>query len=166
MPRFPELEASLGEPLVLPVPLPGGQVKEYSVPPLDAETWARFSALWSGLADKDDEEQVDKKTEEDYFRKSLGPVYDELVADKAAWTLIRRCGMTAVTWHIHGEDRAIQVWMGGVPKSSSTSETDETTETPAEAPSTPSPASETGTTPTPTRARASRGQTSSTAGPS
>lgn len=166
MPKFPELDASLGETLDLPLPLPGGGVTIYSVQPLDAETWARFTALWTNLGSKDDDEEVDKATEEDYYRKALGAVYDELVADKAAWAQIRRCGVTAINWHLHGADRALEVWEGGAPKTPSTSETDELTETPAEAPSTPRPASETGTTPSPSRARASRGQTSSDAGSS
>lgn len=166
MPRFPELNASLGETLDLPLPLPGGRVKEYSVPPLDAETWARFTALWTDLGSKDDEEEVDKATEEDYYRKALGVVYDELVSDKAAWAQIRRCGITAINWHLHGEERALEVWEGGAPKTPSTSETDELTETPAEGPSIPTPASESGTAPSRSRARASRGPTSSAAGSS
>jgi hypothetical protein len=165
MPRFPELDASLGETLDLPVPLPGGGIMTYSVQPLDAETWARFTAMWATVADQDDDEEVDKKTEEDYFRKALGDVYDQLVVDHAAWLQIRRCGLTAITWHLHGEERAMLVWLGQDPKALSTSETSETEETPAEDPSTPSPASETGTTPSPRR-RASRGRTSSPAGSS
>ena len=164
MPRFPELDASLGETLDLPVPLPSGQVKDYSVQPLDAETWARFTALWTDLGSKDDDEEVDKATEEDYYRKALGIVYEQLVADKAAWAQIRRCGVTAINWHLHGVERALEVWEGGAPKTPSTSETDELTETLAEAPSTPQPGSETGI--TPSRARASRGRTSSGAGSS
>jgi hypothetical protein len=165
MPKFPELDASLGETLDLPVPLPSGQVKEYKVPALDAENWARFTALWSTVSGQDDDEEVDKRTEEDYFAKALGTVYDQLVADRAAWPQIRRCGVTAVNWHLHGEERAMAVWLGASPKAQSTSEMSETTETPAEDPSTPQPASETGTTPNPKRPR-SRGRTSSTGGSS
>jgi hypothetical protein len=166
MPRFPELDASLGETLDLPVPLRSGQVKEYKVLPLDAETWARFTAMWTAVADQDDDEEVDKKTEEDYFRKALGDVYDQLTADGVFWAQVRRCGLAAIAWHLHGEERAMAVWLGASPKAPSTSETSSLTETPAEDPSTPSPASETGTTPSPRRARASRGPTSSAAGSS
>ncbi|WP_326637271.1 hypothetical protein OG884_26495 [Streptosporangium sp. NBC_01755] len=175
MPKFPELDASLGETLDLPVPLPkrgsrpAGQVKMYSVPPLDADTWTRFTARFTSLKDKalaakdDDEEVADDQSEAALHRQSLGAVYDELVADGAAWPQIRRCGLTALNWHIHGEERAMEVWAGGIPKRRSTSETDGTTETLAEAPSTPSPGSESGTTRS-RRDRASRGQTSSPAG--
>jgi hypothetical protein len=176
MPKFPELDASLGETLDLPVPLPArgsrpaGQVKTYSVPALDADTWARLASKFTGLRDKaaaaesDDEEIADDRSEAALYRQSLGTVYDELTSDGATWKQIRACGLTALTWHIHGTDAAMEIWArGGVPKPRSTSTTDESTETPAEAPSTPPPASESGTTQSPRR-RASRGQTSSPAG--
>lgn len=163
MPRFPELDASLGETLDLPVPLPSGQVKEYSVQPLDAKMWARFTAMWTTVADADDDEEVDKATEEDYFRKALGDVYDQLTADGVFWKQIRRCGLAAIAWHLHGEERAMEVWLGASPKAPSTSETSSMAETQAEDPSTPPPDSGTGTTPNPRR-RASRGPTSSSAG--
>lgn len=169
MPRFPELDASLGETLDLPVPLPGGQVKIYNVQPLDADTWARFTARFTGIKDRaanatdDDEEVADDKSEAALHRQSLSAVYDELVADKAAWPQIRRCGLTALSWHIHGEERAMEVWAGGIPKRQSTSETDEPTETPAAGRSTPSPASASGTTRN-RKAPGSSGRTSSAAG--
>ncbi|MFC3980166.1 hypothetical protein ACFYY8_06245 [Streptosporangium sp. NPDC001559] len=157
MPRFPELDASLGETLDLPVPLPArgsrpaGQTKVYQVKPMDADTWARFTAHFTGVRDRaaaaqsDDEEILDDRSEAAFLRRSLGAVYDELVADGAAWPQIRRCGATALNWHLHGEERAMEVWQGGLPKLTSTSETTDE-ETPAAAPSTPSPASGSGTT--------------------
>lgn len=159
MPKFPELEASLGETLDLPVPLPGGGITTYSIPPMTADSWARFASGMRALGD--DDEPVD---EEVIFRKALGDdVYDHLVADGATWTQIRRCGATAMQWHMHGEERAMQVWLGGLPKRASTSETDEPTETPAEAPSTPRRASANGTTRN-RKTPASRGKASSRAG--
>ncbi len=176
MPKFPELDASLGETLDLPVPLPArgsrpaGQVKVYSVPALDADTWARLAARFTGLKDKaaaaesDDEEVADDRSEAALYRRSLGPVYDELTSDGATWTQIRACGLTALTWHIHGTDAAMEIWArGGVPKPRSTSTTDESTETPAEAPSTPPPVSGSGTTRS-RKAQGSSGRTSSPAG--
>ncbi|MEV4245226.1 hypothetical protein AB0J63_17645 [Streptosporangium canum] len=169
MPKFPELDASLGETLDLPVPLPAGRVMTYSVLPLDADTWARLASRFTGLKDKaatandEDEEVADDKSEAALYRQSLGSVYDDLVSDGATWKQIRACGLTALTWHIHGTEAAMEIWArGGVPKPRSTSTTDET-ETPAEAPSTPSPASASGTTPS-RRTRGSSGRTSSPAG--
>ncbi|MET7333271.1 hypothetical protein [Nonomuraea sp. NPDC005650] len=156
------MDASLGETLDLPVPLPSGQVKEYKVPPVDAETWTWLTVRFNAR----DDEEVDDESETALWERCLGPVYEQLVADRAGWEQIRRCGLTALSWHVQGEEQAMKVWVGGVPKRSSTSETDEPTETPAEAPSTPTPDSETGTAPTPKRARGSRGRTSSNAGPS
>lgn len=163
MPKFPELDASLGETLDLPVPLPSGQVKEYKVPPVDAETWAWITARF---ATGSDDEEVDDTSEGTLYRRCLGDaVYDELWADHAGWDQIRRCGLTSLSWHVNGEETALKVWVGGVPKRPSTSETAEPTETSAEAPSTRRRASATGTTPTPKKPR-SPGRTSSTAGTS
>ncbi|MFF0860897.1 hypothetical protein ACFYUV_03990 [Nonomuraea sp. NPDC003560] len=169
MPKFPELDASLGEPLELPVPLPAygdrpaGQVKVYYVPPVDGETWEWLAARFAA-GGGDDDEQVDDKSEKTIYLRCLSQaVYDQLWADKAGWEQIRRCGLTALSWHVQGEEQAMKVWVGGPPKKKSTSETDEPTETPAEDPSTPTPGSESGTTPSPRR-RASRGQTSSNGG--
>ncbi|WP_187415138.1 hypothetical protein [Nonomuraea sp. PA05] len=159
MPRFPQLAASIGEPLYLPVPLPSGQVKEYAVPPADAETWTQLTTRFAASGDDD---VIDDPTEADLYRRWLGPVYDELEADGAAWEQIRRCGVTVFAWHVHGEEAALRVWEGGLPKPRSTSTTVET-ETPAEDRSTPQPASANGT----TRSRktaGSRGRTSSTGG--
>lgn len=162
MPKFPELSASLSETLDLPVPLPAGQVKTYRVPPVDAETW---TWLTSKFVSSSDDETVDDASETTLYRRCLGPVYDELVADRAVMEQIRRCGLTALSWHVYGEEGALRVWEGGIPKRRSTSATDQPAGTPAEAPSTPPPVSASGTTPT-RKTRASRGRTSSTAGPS
>ncbi|MGW4469665.1 DUF7426 family protein [Nonomuraea sp. NPDC004354] len=161
MPRFPELDASLGETLDLPVPLPNGQVKTYSVPPVDAETWTWLTTRFGAAGD---DETVDDTSEMALYGHCLGPVLDQLKTDRAGLEQIRRCGLTALSWHVYGEEAALKIWEGGIPKRRSTSETAEPTEIPAEAPSTPSPGSESGTTPTPKRARGSRGRTSSTAG--
>lgn len=159
MPKFPEMAASLGETLDLPVPLPNGETKTYVIPPMDADSWARFAAGMRALGE--DDEVVDEAV---IFRKALGDeIYDQLVADGAAWVQIRRCGATAMQWHMHGEERALQVWEGGIPKRLSTSETDDPTETQEAGPSTPRPASESGTTPSP-KTRASRGSSSSSGG--
>ncbi|MFE3449622.1 hypothetical protein ACFXJ8_11870 [Nonomuraea sp. NPDC059194] len=163
MPRFPELDASLGETLDLPVPLPAGQVKEYKVPPVDADTWTWLTARFAASSDDD---VLDDETETGLYRRCLGPVYDQLKTDKAGWEQIRRCGLAALAWHVHGEQAALKVWEGGLPKQRSKSETGEPTETQAEAPSTPPPGSESGTTPTLRKAQGSRGRTSSTAGTS
>ncbi|WP_165781083.1 DUF7426 family protein [Streptosporangium minutum] len=169
MPRFPELDASLGETLDLPVPLPVGGVMTYSVLPLDADTWTRLASRFTGIKDKalaaqdDDEEVADDKSEAALYRQSLGSVYDDLVSDGATWKQIRACGLTALTWHIHGTEAAMEIWArGGIPKPRSTSTSDET-ETPAEGRSTPRPGSASGTTRS-RKAPASPGKTSSPAG--
>lgn len=171
MPKFPELDASLGETLDLPVRLPSGRSTIYSVPPADAENWARLASRFTGLAEKaaaaesDDEEVADDRSESALYRLSLGEaVYDQLVADGAGWRQIRACGLTALTWHIHGAEAAQDVWArGGLPKTRSTSTTAEETGTPAADPSTLTPASGSGTTPH-RKGRASRGTSSSPAG--
>ncbi|MER7206338.1 hypothetical protein ABT340_04665 [Streptosporangium sp. NPDC000239] len=171
MPKFPELDASLGETLDLPLRLPSGQMKICIVQPVDAKTWAKLAARFTGLRDRlaaaqsDDEEVADDRSELALYRLTLGTVFDELVADGAAWRQIRAAGLTALSWHMHGPEAAEQTWReGGLPKPRSTSETSDETGTPAEGPSTPSPASESGTTPN-RKGQASAGTTSSPAGP-
>ncbi|MGA5764475.1 DUF7426 family protein [Nonomuraea bangladeshensis] len=161
MPKFPELDASLGESLDLPVPLPSGQTKTYSVPPVDAETWLWLSVRFNAR----DDEEVDDDSETMLWQRCLGPVYKQLVEDKAGWEQIRRCGLTALSWHVQGEEQAMKVWVGGVPKRRSTSETAEPMETPAADQSTPTPVSESGITPN-RKTQESRGRTSSNGGTS
>ncbi|GHH67631.1 hypothetical protein GCM10017673_14950 [Streptosporangium violaceochromogenes] len=167
MPKFPELDASLGETLELPLRLPSGQAKTYVVQPVNAKDWAQLAARFTGIKDKirdaqaDDEEVVDDRSEAALHRMTLGPVYDELTADGAAWRQIRACGLTALAWHVHGDEAAQEVWeRGGLPKPASAS----SEEGAVEGPSTPTRASGSGTTRN-RRGQASPGRTSSPDGP-
>ncbi|MFD1940531.1 hypothetical protein ACFSKW_54660 [Nonomuraea mangrovi] len=161
MPKFPEVAAFLGETLDLPI---NGTV--YSVPPVDAETGVRLVSRFTEVASKaDDEEVSDDLTEIALYQETLGPVYAQLLAAKVPWPMIKAAGLTALTWHLHGEDTALIVWeRGGFPKRALTSTTAEPPVIQGEVLSTPSPDSESGTTPNPRKARTSRGRTSSPAG--
>jgi hypothetical protein len=165
MPRFPEVAAFLGETLDLPI---NGTV--YSVPPVDAETGVRLVTRFTEVSNRasaqdDDEEVADDLGEIALFKETLGPVYAQLVADRVPWPMIKAAGLTALTWHLHGEDVALVMWQhGGFPKRALTSKTTEPQVIQGAVLSTPSPDSESGTTPSPRKARASRGRTSSGAG--
>lgn len=166
MPKFPEVAAFLGETLDLPI---GGQV--YCIPAVDGETGVRLVARFTDASAKadagDGDEEVDDISEIALYQECLGPVYAQLLAaPNVKWPMIKAAALTALAWHVHGEGVALAVWeRGGFPKRALTST--ETTEPPViqgEVLSTPQPASESGTTPTPSKARRSRGRTSSTAG--
>ncbi|MEU4332328.1 DUF7426 family protein [Nonomuraea dietziae] len=166
MPKFPEVAQFLGETLDLPI---GGTV--YSVPPVDAKVGVRLVTRFTEVASKaeaaqdDDEEVADDLGEIALYQDTLGPVYAQLLADKVKWPMIKAAGLTALAWHLHGEEIALIVWeRGGFPKRALTSEKKETPVIQGAVLSTPSPASESGTTPSRKRVRASRGRTSSPAG--
>lgn len=170
MPKFPELSASIGETLDLPVPLQTGQVKTYQVPPADGASFLwmvdTFTDLKITTRDAaDDVEVLDDVAEDILYQRALGPVYAEMLADRAAWEAIKAAGLTALAWHLHGPEVALAVWTrGGFPKPSTSTTSEATEETPAAAPSTRSRASATGT--TRKKTTASRGRTSSTGGAS
>lgn len=102
---------------------PGG--KTYRVPSPDAATGLRLTAVAniglrasSGgeLSAKDrDAVNLADDEEEDLYRKVLGPVYDEMVADGVKWMLLQRVAQDAfLTFTVSPEvaDAALQVVPG------------------------------------------------------
>ncbi|KJK50271.1 hypothetical protein UK23_11405 [Lentzea aerocolonigenes] len=80
--------------------------KTYVVPPVDAETGLRFQRLAavaaqaakaaeSGEAFNPDDIALDDDQEADLFERALGPVYDEMLADRVPWPVLKVAGMTA-----------------------------------------------------------------------
>lgn len=164
MPKFPEVAAFLGETLDLPI---NGTV--FSIPAVDGETGVRLVARFTDAKAKadagDGDEELDEVSEIALYKETLGAAYAHLIAAKVPWPMIKAAALTALAWHIHGEDTALIVWeRGGFPKRALTSEKTEPRVIPGAVLSTPIPDSESGTTPTPKKTRASRGRTSSPAG--
>lgn len=168
MPRFEVVEQLPDEALVLSLRGRDGVVRDYTIEPVDAETWYRFSALGQVFEAarngyepaKADAEAVEKLTEElgamGLQRKSLGDeVVKAMLADGVSGPDFRRAYTTALVWHTAGgeTEKAMEVWNAGkAPASKPTPTTVSTTTTDtAEAKRIPSPDSGTGTTSRPKR---------------
>lgn len=103
---------------VLRLPVHG---KTYVVPSPDARTglWATSmmqagAAVFAGVTpDEDARLQLDDDEERDVYRRILGPVYDELLADKVPWSTFKRVGTTALVWVTLGEEAAERAWNRG-----------------------------------------------------
>lgn len=114
--NFQDLEEFFDDTLRLPI---GG--KTYVVPPPDAETGiqmkARFELGLRILAGEVDPEEgdLDDDEEADLFQQTLGPVYDEMMADGVNWPRLKRAGMTAFYWIVGETSVAEQFWKTGEP---------------------------------------------------
>lgn len=100
--------------LKLPI---GGKV--YSVPPVSAELGPQLQALMSSAGDMalgDDPSDVDRQVlddlgELDLFRRVLGPVYDEMVADKVPWPALKHAAMTVIFDATIDRETAERYWV-------------------------------------------------------
>ncbi|MEV0149681.1 MULTISPECIES: hypothetical protein [unclassified Nonomuraea] len=116
MAKLKALDEFFDDTLTLPV---GG--KEYTVPAPSAETGLLCQRLMqAGVAaangqetDLTDLANLDDDQETDLYRRCLGPVYDELRADKVTWPRIKHCGVTAFLWIAVDVDAAMKFWESG-----------------------------------------------------
>ena len=92
------------EPLAFPV---GGKV--YTVPPLGFTDGIRLQRVLAG-----EDDSLTNAPAEDGWRLILGPVFDEMVADKVPMEAIARAGFTAMTDFQFGREQAERVWEAGL----------------------------------------------------
>lgn len=120
MAKLKALDEFFDDTLTLPV---GG--KEYTIPAPDAETGLLCQRLMqAGVAaaagqqtDLSDLAELDDDQETDLYKRCLGPVYDQLIADKVTWPRIKHCGVTAFLWIAADLDTAMKFWdAGGAPE--------------------------------------------------
>lgn len=78
--------------------------KSYTVPPVDAETGLRLQRLAEVAAQAAkaaergeplDEIALDDDEEVDLYRDALGTAYDEMLADRVPWPMLKVAGVTA-----------------------------------------------------------------------
>lgn len=118
MASFRELDEFFDPSLRLPV---GGKV--YVIPPPDAEVGLLCQRLMHASLDaeagKDVDEDglnqlaetvLDDDQEKDLYRRILGPVWDELFADRVSWPVIQHVGQTALIWVAAGLEAAAKHW--------------------------------------------------------
>lgn len=125
--------------------------KTYVIPPPSAAVGLRLEALQalvnaakSGARLSEREVKalrLDDEQELNLYQSTLGPAYDQMVADGVSFPALKRAGMTAYLFWTQGEESAERYWASGSGKAPSG-----TTSTPTgEASSTPTPASGSGT---------------------
>lgn len=148
--------------------------KSYTVPPVDAETGLRLQRLAEVAAQVAhaaesgevlDEIALDDEQEVDLYRDALGPAYDEMVADRVPWPMLKLAGVTAWLDAAVNRETAEAYWnAGGSPDPEALAGNRASRRA---ARSTRQPASASGTTRTrkaPTKTAGTRGRKSSTAG--
>ncbi|SDL73099.1 hypothetical protein SAMN05421874_12822 [Nonomuraea maritima] len=121
MASFKDLDEFFDPTLPLPV---GG--KTYVIPPPSAEVGLLCQRLMqagvaahSGQAvDAEGLNQLaevvlDDDQEKDLYQRILGPVWDQLIADKVAWPKILHVGQTALIWIAAGMEPAAKHWESG-----------------------------------------------------
>ncbi|MDF5756661.1 hypothetical protein [Spongiactinospora sp. TRM90649] len=113
MATFADLDDFFDDGLELPV-----AGKTYRVPPPSAETGLYCQRLAeagqaAAKGDQAPDADLDDARELDLYRRVLGPVYDELIADGVSWTRIKHVGITAFMWVIGNEQAAQAYWERG-----------------------------------------------------
>ncbi|WP_433235539.1 DUF7426 family protein [Streptosporangium sp. CA-135522] len=113
MAKLKALDEFLDTTLTLPV---GG--KEYTVPAPSAETGLLCQKLMhAGVAAANGKEtdlaDLDDVEEFNLYKRCLGPVHEELLADKISWPVIKLCGVTAFLWIAADLDTATRYWESG-----------------------------------------------------
>ncbi|QFY09644.1 hypothetical protein GBF35_25975 [Nonomuraea phyllanthi] len=120
MAKLKALDEFFDDTLTLPI-----SGKEYTIPAPDAETGllcqrlmqAGVAAANGQAADLSDLAELDDDQETDLYRRCLGTVYDELLADKVTWPRIKHAGITAFLWIAVDLDAAMKFWdAGGLPE--------------------------------------------------
>ncbi len=95
--------------------------KTYVIPPISAEDglWAQalldvaVKADGGAEASEDDVAVLNDDDERNLYERMLGPVYDEMKADKIDWPSIARAGTTAYLFFTVGEEAAQSFWQSG-----------------------------------------------------
>ncbi|MGH3745812.1 MAG: DUF7426 family protein [Micromonosporaceae bacterium] len=150
------LDDFVDDSLKLPI---GG--KTYVVPGPDAATGIMCQRLMTagarahaGMDIGDISIDLDDEEEDAFFRRVLGPAYEQMVADGVSWPRLKHAALTAFFWIAMDDDTAKAFWegkrRGPTPKPAATS--------------TQNPASRNGTSRKKSRARRSRGGRSSNTG--
>lgn len=118
---FKQLEEFFDASITLPI-----NGKDYTIQSPDAETGIFCQRLMAGAAtvmsgneisDKDAEKlHLDDEEEQDLYERLLGPVWDEMLADKVPWTLMKHAGSTALVWVTQSQEEAQEFWSQGPKK--------------------------------------------------
>jgi hypothetical protein len=116
MAKLKALDEFFDDTLTLPV---GGT--DYTVPAPTAETGLLCQRLMqAGVAaasgketDLTDLADLDDDQETDLYKRCLGPVYDQMLAAKVSWPVLKHCGVTVFLWIAVDVDAAMKFWESG-----------------------------------------------------
>lgn len=101
--------------------------RTYSIPPVDAELGPQVQALFDVMigaliADKNGDEAagptdetrelLDDLAERQLYRDVLGHAYEEMVADRVPWAVLKRAALAAMTDACMGREQAEAAWNG------------------------------------------------------
>lgn len=92
--------------------------KTYRVHDVDAETgiWVQ-RVMELGIAASQGQEVdgavLDDDDETEAYERVLGDTYEEMIADRVAWSDIKHCATTAMIWIAFDEDTAQKYWETG-----------------------------------------------------
>ena len=100
--------------------------KTYTVPSPSAATGLFVQQVMGVAADVQAGNEVDDQSlqsltlddaeEKNLYKRLLGPVYDEFVADGLSWEHIKHAGITCIVWVMQDRDSAEAFWnTGGKP---------------------------------------------------
>jgi hypothetical protein len=110
---FPDLAEFLDDSFTLPY-----RGKSYRVPPPDATTGIYLQSIMDAgesllivqSIKKADQQILSDDQERTAFQMALGSVYDEMIADKVPWPVLKVAGMTAMLYWTRGSDLALRYW--------------------------------------------------------
>ncbi|MFI6485153.1 hypothetical protein ACIBH1_45095 [Nonomuraea sp. NPDC050663] len=114
MVKLKELDDFLDDGLELPI-----KGKTYLVPPASAEVGLycqRLAEVGMAAAKGQQDEgaaELDDARESELYRKCLGPVLDEMVADGVSWPRIKHAAITAFFWIAGNDEAAATFWERG-----------------------------------------------------
>jgi len=169
MTELKELDSFLNPTLLVPA-----MGKEYRIAAVDAATGLRLQKMmvtgmktYAGqdLTEKD-LELVSDEDEEDFYRTVLGPVYDELLADKVPYQGLKQIASLVMIWTTQSFDAAQQYFLAGgkAPEPNREARRTATRTRTAAATTTQKPASQSSTSTRKPAARATPGSKSSPTG--
>lgn len=102
MPTFDDFDAYAGDDDYLDLPIHG---KTYRIHPMGIRDGALIERYRSG-----DTKALESFDEEAVLRMTLGPAYDEMLADNVSRAAVGRAHMTAMAYHEGGVEMARRVW--------------------------------------------------------
>lgn len=148
---FPDLADFLDDTLDLPY-----KGKTYSVPDPGAETGLYLQSMMDAAESlivtqaiaAADKKVLSDDQERSVYQMALGSAYEEMLADKVPWRVLRTAGITAWLYWTGREDQALARWttLGKAPKADEPKGEPTSSDSSPTDPSTPPPASPAGTT--------------------